>query len=61
MKEKESKVVKFNIPENANPYIIEQKVYDEMKEVMNKYDGQISYVAMLGIYELLKQATIKNQ
>jgi len=44
-----------------NPYKTEQDVYDELNTVVYKYAGRISYVAMLGVIELIKQSVIDNQ
>ena len=44
-----------------NPYKTEQDIYDELNAVVDKYAGRVSYVAMLGVIELIKQSVIDNQ
>ena len=42
-----------NLDEDARVYKVEGALYDDLKEVLSKYDGRISVVACIGVLQLL--------
>jgi len=53
-------IVKLNI-QNKRKYRAEQKLYDELKAVLVKFGGSVSFVGVLGVFDLLKEVVIRNQ
>ena len=45
---------------NTNPYRIEQRLYDELENVIDSYSGLTSLVATLGVLDLLKDKLIRE-
>ena len=55
MSNTEDKVVTFINPNEGDKrvYVVEGDLYDDLKEVLVKYDGRISTVACIGVLQLL--------
>jgi hypothetical protein len=47
--------------QNKREYRAEQKLYDELKAVLVKFGGSVSFVGVLGVFDLLKEVVIRNQ